>query len=381
MRGHVRRRGKSWCFVIDIGHEPKSGKRKQRWNSGHPTRKAAEEAMRRALGRLDAGDDPIPEAITLAEFVEQRWLPHLDRQGKPRATTRKRYAGLLRRRVLPQIGTLRLDRVRPAHVQAVLDAASDDGLAPRTVAHLRAAISSAFTTALRWQLVASNPVRATTTPTPERPKLVTPEAHQLDALIDAAVGTRWEIPVLLAAATGARRAEVLGLRWRDVDLGRARARIVETIQRVDGRLEFVEPKTERARREVPLRAMVVERLRLHRVEQSRRRLAIGEAWHELDLVCERGDGAPLDPSSFTHGFSRIARSSGLEGVRLHDLRHGVATILAKQGTRPEVTSKILGHASVDFTANVYTHPDEETIDRALSGLEAAFDKDRRDPNV
>jgi integrase len=60
------------------------------------------------------------------------------------------------------------------------------------------------------------------------------------------------------------------------------------------------------------------------------------------------------------------------GIRLHDLRHGVATALAKAGTPAYVTSKVLGHSSVHFTANVYQHADEETIDRALAGLEAAF---------
>ncbi len=372
MRGHVRRRGKSWCFVIDIGQDSKTGKRRQRWNSGHPTRKSAEEAMRRALGRLDVGDDPIPQAITLAEFVEQRWLPHLETQGKPRPSTRKRYASLLHRRVLPAIGSLRLDRVRPAHVQAVLDAATRGGSAPRTVAHLRAAVSSAFTMAVRWQLVVINPVRATTTPTPEAPRLVTPDVEQLRALADAAAGTPWAIPVVLATTTGARRGEILGLRWRDVDLERGRARIEETIQRVDGRLAFTPPKTRQARRSVPLTALAVALLRQHRTEQSRRRLALGGAWHDLDLVCERGDGRPIDPSTFTHAFRRIARSVGLEGMRLHDCRHGVATVSARGGALAFMTSRALGHASTSFTSTTYQHADDADVDRAFAPILEAF---------
>lgn len=89
-------------------------------------------------------------------------------------------------------------------------------------------------------------------------------------------------------------------------------------------------------------------------------------------MCERGDGAPCDPDSLTHGFARIAKAAGLDGVRLHDLRHGVATALAKAGTPAYVTSKVLGHSSVHFTANAYQHADEETVDRALAGLEEAF---------
>jgi integrase len=136
---------------------------------------------------------------------------------------------------------------------------------------------------------------------------------------------------------------------------------------------FTPLKTDRAVREIPLPAFAVERLRVHKAAEARRRLELGGWANDLDLVCERGDGEPLDPDAFSHGFQRIAEAAGLEGVRLHDCRHGVATMLAKSGTPAYVTSKVLGHSSVHFTANTYTHADEETVDRALAGLEAAFD--------
>ncbi|HMF83593.1 MAG TPA: site-specific integrase [Acidimicrobiia bacterium] len=233
-------------------------------------------------------------------------------------------------------------------------------------------MSSMFNTAVKWSLVASNPARATSTPTIRSPRLTTPTASQLRGLAEAAVGTTWEIPVLLATTTGARRAEILGLRWSRIDLSRGRVRIHETLQRVEGQLAFVPPKTDRAKREIPLPAFAVERLRAHKAEQGRRRLSLGSVWSDIDLVCERGDGGPLDPDGFTHGFARIAKAAGLDGVRLHDCRHGVATALAKAGTPAYVTSMVLGHSSVHFTANTYQHADEETVDRALAGLEQAF---------
>jgi integrase len=372
MTGHVRRRGrKSWAFVIDVGRDPETGRRRQRWSSGHETKKAAEQELRKALGRIDFGDDPFPAKFTLAEFAE-RWLAHLETIGSPRPNSRRRYAELLHQRVVPLIGGVRLDRIRPAHVQTVLDTATEAGLSPATVQKVRAAMSSMFNAALKWTLIASNPVRATSTPTIRSPKLNIPTAAELRGLADAAVGTTWEIPILLATTTGARRAEVLGLRWSCVELERGRVRVDETLQRVDGELAFVPPKTDKSRREIPLPAFAVERLRTHKAEQARRRLSLGVGWSDLDLVCERGDGGALDPDAFTHGFARIAKAAGLEGVRLHDCRHGVATALAKAGTPAYVNSKVLGHSSVHFTANTYQHADEETVDRALAGLEDAF---------
>jgi integrase len=371
MRGHVRKRGRSWCFVIDIGRDPETQKRRQRWRSGFPTKAKAEESLRRALGRLDAGDDPMPTNIALSEFAG-RWLGHLEAADSPRPNSRRRYAELLYQRVVPVIGGMRLDRIRPAHVQAVLDAATEAGLSPATVHKIRAAMSSMFNMAVKWTLISSNPVRATSAPKIRSPKLVTPSGTELRTLADAAIGTTWEVPILLATTTGARRAEILGLRWSRVDLERGRVRIDETLQRVGGELAFVPPKTDKARREIPLPAFALERLRAHKADQARRRLALSVGWSDVDLVCERGDGKPLDPDGYTHGFARIAKSAGLEGVRLHDCRHGVATALAKAGTPAYVTSKVLGHSSVHFTANVYQHADEETVDRALAGLETAF---------
>src|SRR5207244_3076037 len=115
-----------------------------------------------------------------------------------------------------------------------------------------------------------------------------------------------------------RREEGRGTRlaWARVDLDRGRVKITETLQRLPGgELAFVPPKTERARREIPLPGFAVERLRRHKRSQLERRIRLGAAWHELDLVSERGDGAPLDPDAFSHGFARIAASIGLDGVR------------------------------------------------------------------
>src|SRR5262249_17036899 len=345
-------------------------RRGRRGHPGFPTRKAADEAPRKALGRLDAGDDPFPPKVTVEQFAE-RWFAHLAAQDHPRPRGRAEYERHIRGHVLPTMGGMELRKVRPAHVQRCLDFYGV-GRAPRSVHQLRAAMSGMFADAHHWDLVSQNPVRATRTPTPSAPKLVTPTAEQLLALIEAAVGTAGEVPVLIAGTTGPRRGEVLGLRWRDVDLDRARVRIVEAIQRVGGQLRFVPPKTERAQREIPLPAFAIERLRAQRSDQAKRRLALGSEWVDFDLVSESGVGRPLDPDAFTHGFARIARSIDLHGMRLHDLRHGVATVMAAEGVPAYVTSKVLGHASAAFTASVYQHADEESVERALAGLEEAF---------
>jgi integrase len=254
----------------------------------------------------------------------------------------------------------------------VLDTLTAAGRAPRTAQRVRAALSVVFAQAVRWQLVAVNPVRATQTPSPEKPELRVPTIVEIRELIDAAVGTPWEVPVLLAGATGARRAEALAVKWSGVDLDAGRLRITETIVEGPDGLSFGPPKTRSAVRIVPLPPFAVERLKAHKAAQARRRLALGSEWVDLDLVCERGNGEPISPGAFTHGFMRLAIGRGFEGVRLHDLRHGVATALAKSGASPLATSRMLGHASVAFTQSVYQHADDEMVERAAQGLAEAF---------
>src|SRR5260370_28763458 len=117
MRGHVRRRGKGWVYVIDIGRDPETGKRRRRWSRSHETKRDAELELRKALGRVAVGDDAIPERLTVAELAE-RWFAHLAAQDKPRPRVRAGYERLIRSRVLPVIGGLETRKIRPAHAQA-----------------------------------------------------------------------------------------------------------------------------------------------------------------------------------------------------------------------------------------------------------------------
>jgi integrase len=404
MKGHVRKRGKGWALVVDAGAHPaqrcedcgrrvwvereKLGnicacggtlgdpkpERRQVWQSGFTTRKAAEAELRQFLTRLDTGGDPFPEQVTLRAFAE-RWMEHMESRIRPR--TAYSYRQLLRDHLLPVMGDLRLDRIRPAHVQHALDQISAQGLAPRTVVKARGVLGGLMRSAQAWGLIVANPVQAVRPPRPERPRLDVPTADQLMDLVSAARGTLWEAPMLLAVATGARRSEVLGATWADVDLETGKLRVTRGLQRVNGELVFTQPKTDRARREIGLPRFALEPLRQHRAAQLVRRMALGPAWVDLGLVCDRGDGGPIHPDSFTHAFKKLAAKVGIPaGARLHDTRHGVATALLSQGLHPAITSASLGHASPAFTMSTYQHVLDGMGSQAAAALDAALGEAR-----
>jgi len=148
-------------------------------------------------------------------------------------------------------------------------------------------------------------------------------------------------------------------------------------------LGVLPPKTERSRRSVPLPPSLIALLREHRADQLERRLLAGPAWHAGEYVFDRGDGQPMDPDTFSKAFRDAARAVGLDGVRLHDLRHGFASMLVAAGTNVRVVSDTLGHATVGFTLQTYTHPDEqaaaavaEHAERLLWGESGANDSRR-----
>jgi len=203
--------------------------------------------------------------------------------------------------------------------------------------------------------------------------------------LEASLGTLWEVPILLAAVTGARRSEILGLSWEDVDLKTGTVFIrrgVQPVRHSRGRtVAFTPLKTKRSRRIVQLPAFALERIRLHRREQLKRRTALEERWRDpLDeagrpvaLVCDRGDGFFIYPDSFTTPFKRLAREAGMHpATRLHDVRHAVATELGRRGVHPVIVAAVLGHASPAFAIAVYQHVWQEGPSEAAQALETAL---------
>jgi len=265
---------------------------------------------------------------------------------------------------------MQLARIRLAHIQACLDAIEDR--APRTIQHVRGVASKAFRQAVAWQLIPSNPVAATRAPKAERPDLDVPTAIRALELMAAAEGTVWEMPMFLAAFTGGRRGEVLAIGWEHVDPDRGRVRIDRSLERLNGEFRFKDPKTKRSRRDVAIPQIAVDRLRRWKVDQIENRLAAGPAWQDSDVVCERGDGRPIDPDSFTKAFKRMASKVGSPKTRLHDLRHAAATLMMERGVHPSVVSRSLGHASEAFTMAVYGHVRDEMLDQAAEALGEAY---------
>jgi integrase len=160
----------------------------------------------------------------------------------------------------------------------------------------------------------------------------------------------------LAATTGMRRGELLGLSWGDIDLDGARLTVRRQLIRIGRRTGFGRPKTEAGRRCISLDPTTVEVLRRHRDRYAVTRPTDGfSPSAEPDLVFCRPDGNSRDPDVVSHQFADLVRLAGLPKIRLHDLRHTHATLALQAGVHPKVVQERLGHASVKVTLDTYSH--------------------------
>jgi integrase len=181
------------------------------------------------------------------------------------------------------------------------------------------------------------------------------EPEQARSFLKAVSGDPLEALYTVALAVGLRQGELLGLRWEDVDLDAGVLHIRHGLQRIEGKLRLVEPKSARARRTIVMPALVTESLRSHRVRQMEQRLLVGTEWEAGDFVFATAIGRPLTDSTVTHMFQRHLARAGLPRQRFHDLRHACASLLLAQGVSPRVVMELLGHSQITLTLNTYSH--------------------------
>lgn len=191
---------------------------------------------------------------------------------------------------------------------------------------------------------------------------------QLRVFFDGIADHRLAPAYLLAATTGMRRGEVLGVRWRDIDFKDRRLHVRQTILSVNYQLTVGQPKTLRSERKIALDAETIRVLTAHRVTQRREQQLLGAGYHDQDLVFARENGDPVHPDYFSQTFDRAVKRLKLPKIRLHDLRHTHATLGLGAGVPIKVMSDRLGHATTSFTMDIYMHAIPAVEDEAADQI-------------
>jgi integrase len=372
--GSVKRlRDKIYRIVYDI--PSMDGKRKQKRETLYNVTKAeAEETLAKRKEQARHRQGVRNPNMTVADLFDEFF------QVKRRTLSTsalERYEEMFRNYIGLTIGNVKVNDLRPEHLTDAYTKWSAKGirgkpLSGRTVHHLHDLIRCALNLGVRREWVARNV--ATLLETEDIPKAVTPEPTALDEAETArllataqnpspravrAGGTSaepWFAPaVAFAVYTGARRGEVLGLKWPDVDFATSCVTLRRSLARTRTRgLFFKEPKNDRART-IALPAPLLVILDQHRKRQARERDILGKGYKDDDLVFARPDGSRVNPRMFGTRVIELAERAKVKAITLHCLRDTHASLLAKKGVPLEVVSKRLGHADIRVTAERYLH--------------------------
>lgn len=380
MRGSVRKRtnktGVSWIVRVEYPANPTTGERVQKAET-YRTRDEAHTRLTAWLTELRGGAAIVDRNLTVAAFFEQ-WLAAVKPNVRP--TTYRFYEQQVRLYLKPRLGTVKLGKLQPFHLQTCYSALRTEGkqngtgLSPRSVQHAHRVAHEALRHALDWGMIAKNPADIAKPGQVPKVPIAIWDTGQLRAflVLPAVAAEPWGPVWLLAASTGMRRGELLALSWSAVDLPRSRVEVRRNLVEVGGELLYQPPKTASARRSIPIDAACVAALKQHKARQNARRLAMGDLWHDEDLVFSVGHGGPIRPSNLTDRFSRLVDRADLPDITFHGIRHSHATMLLREGVPVKVVSERLGHASISVTLDVYAHVLPDMQELAVAAVEKSL---------
>ncbi|WP_432071321.1 tyrosine-type recombinase/integrase [Streptomyces sp. AA1529] len=320
---------------------------------------------RELLAKVDQG---VPVPTRSAKLSE--WLPYwLENVVRPRRklSTYDKYEAHVRLYLVPRIGTKRLESLGVADVRRFLTRLERDTTAA-TAKETHRVLRSALSAACREELVTRNVAGLVEPPRVTSRELSPWTLEETLTFLGAARKDPLYAAFVLAVTMGLRRGEIVGLRWSDVDLENRVLYVRQQTQRRRGQLYQDDPKGRR-RRAVPLPAMCVAPLRWHRLRQSEAKRMAGKLWQESAYVFTTRTGRPVEPRNVYRSFTRVAELAGLRVIRLHDARHGCATLLVAAGVAPRVVMEILGHSQISITMDVYTHVVQDTQREAISHMD------------
>ena len=302
-------------------------------------------------------------SLTLADYLAS-WLDLCEGRGL-RPASIVSYRATVRTTIIPNLGQARLASIRPLDLntlyRGLLRHGRTDGrggLSPRTVRYAHSILRKAFADAVRLGYLETNPSLAADPPTARaaRPRqFQTWSPDDLRCFLESVREDQFYAAFYLAAASGMRRGEVLGIRWCDVDLEGQQLSVVQCVIEVAHAVRVGPPKSDRSRRMIALDAKTIAVLAEHKRAEEVKRSKRGAQLAPAELVFAHDDGSPIHPGCFSQIFGRRVAAAQVPRIRFHDLRHTHATLALRAQVHPKIVSERLGHSTVAITLDTYSH--------------------------
>lgn len=377
--GSIQPKNGKWQMVINMPMS--NGKTKQKWRStGLPVKgnkRKAQNMLDKQLAELNKYDVPYNE-ITVAEYFVD-WLKAIKIEVKP--NTYRNYCGNMNNHIIPYFREkgIKLQDLKPydieeyyKHKERTNSRCDAEGkISNSTIKHHHQNISKALSDALRKDLIRFNPAMSVKPPKCEKYNANYLNTEETEKLIDYFKDSVISVPVTLCAFYGLRRSEALGIKWQNVDFEKREFTICETLQQHVGGNYTDTPKTQKSYRTLPLTESMCVFLSEHKKHQEECKRELGERYiNEDNYVCTHQNGRIITPNYLSKKFHAGIVKGGFPAIRLHDLRHSVATNAIGRGVPITNVSALLGHSNISTTLDIYSHATKTWREDVANTLES-----------
>ncbi|MGE7975550.1 tyrosine-type recombinase/integrase [Bacillus cereus] len=353
MKGSVKKDKKTgkYFYIVDIGIDPLTGKRKQKKKRGFTTKKEAENALTKLLSEVHTGNYVEPSKLSYGEYL-QDWFN--TKKHSVGIQTAKVLKGYLNSRIIPSLGDIKLAKLTSLHMQNYVNSLRDDGLKRGIIEKVIKIIRNSLEHAIDLELITKNVAAKTKLPKGDKDELTVWNEQEVKLFLKAAQDSRYAIVFHMALVTGMRQGELLGLRWKDVDLEKGHLTISQTLSH-DGKTFLLGGKTKSSLRKILLPASTIAKLKKHRAVVLKEKLSQSEEYQDNDLVMCTPSGTPINPANVRRSLNALIKKAAVPKIRFHDLRHTHATLLLAKGVNVKVISERLGHSNIKITLDTYSH--------------------------
>jgi integrase len=380
--GWVEERGTGkWRLNVNCGTNEDGSRKVIRETVKAKNRDAAVKLLGKLIDRIEKGEYVEKTKHTFKTFIE-KWLKSYGEKNLAPKTL-YRYKQLLDSRIIPALGHLKIDQVKPVHLidfygnlaeDGIREDGKPGGLSERTILHHHRLISAILQDAVEWQVIPFNPANRVSPPKVHKKHGKFYDEDQTKALLAAAETEKIKHKALiyLAVFCGLRSGEIMGLEWQDIDFEKSLLTVRQAGQYIPGQGAFTkEPKNESSQRVISLPLRVLNVLTQHKEKQDEAAEKLDNLWQGSDRVFTTRDGKPAHPEWPSQWFSKFIKRKELPHLNFHGLRHTAATIMIAQGADIKNLSSRLGHSNIGTTGNIYAHA-LKSVDRDIAEKTDAF---------
>jgi len=366
-----------WTAQLDYGRNPQTGKLERNYIYG-ASKQEVKEKVNAMLAKIHKGQYRYNcnDKVKLKEWL-YTWLE--GRENAIAYKTYKEYESNIRNHIVPKIGEYNLKDLNTRIIQKLVNdkykngrIRGSGGLSRRSVKYIYQTLNTALKQAVKEKLITHNPVKAVELPKSKgntKYKIDPLTKYQANKLLKTAKDSNLYIAYFISLHTGMRKAELLGLKWTDVDENNNTIEVNRQVQRITGKgLNIKGLKSDSSYRKIPINQNVINKLNIHKKTQKENKLFYGPDYIDRNLIISKENGDYITPEKIYKEFKSLLKIAGLPDIRLHDLRHTYATLSLQEGVPAKVIQKTLGHASIQTTLDIYSHVTEQMYQEAANKI-------------